>query len=258
MKIKDFVLKLQEMYPVENAEEWDPTGYSVKFNQAKKLRGVLLAIDVTADVVNQAIANDCNLIVTHHPFFFEETKELEKEKAPYKFDLYKKLKEYQITVYAMHTNYDCEPRGTSFQIAKYLGLANNVRVNSPKFAALVDHKTTINELSNLIKLKLRLTSFRTNVKFNELNKQIQSFAILSGSGYVGQINELGHQVDLIISSDFRWSDWINFRENNISMLEIPHLDEEVFAYHMFEELPRIFPKVRFFLVKTENPYYNLD
>ncbi|VEU70236.1 Nif3-like dinuclear metal center hexameric protein [Mycoplasmopsis glycophila] len=259
MKLKDFIKGLNEMYPLENKEIWDPSGYSVKFNQAKKLRGVILAIDLTSETIQAAIQNDCNLILTHHPFYFEATKQAEKEKSPYKLELHKLLKEHQITAFAMHTNYDCDSKGTSYQIAKFLGLEDYVKTDSQKFSAeLEGYPFTINNLTKLFNKRLGFESFRTNVKQSFWDKTFPRIAILSGSGYIGQINDLHfNNTDLIITSDFRWSDWINFKELNINILEVPHLDEEVFAFHMQKLLSAKFPKEKFIVIKTKEPYQNI-
>ncbi|RIV16717.1 Nif3-like dinuclear metal center hexameric protein [Mycoplasmopsis gallopavonis] len=258
MKLKDFVSKLNTLYPLENKEIWDPSGYSVKFNQAKKLKGVMLAIDVTKEVIEAAISNDCNIIVTHHPFYFEATKILENEKAPYKKELHKLLKEHQITTFGMHTNYDCDPKGTSYQIVRALGLEQFVDPQSDKFSAILNYMISIADLKKLIEEKLDFHSFRTNVIKDDLDKKMHQIAFLSGSGYVGQINDLAARgVDLIVSSDFRWSDWINFRETGINILEIPHLDEQVFVDHLAELLSLELPKERIFKFKMKEPYQNL-
>ncbi|QGZ97471.1 Nif3-like dinuclear metal center hexameric protein [Mycoplasma sp. NEAQ87857] len=256
MKLKQFIQQLDLMYPLANKEIWDPSGYSVKFNQAKKFKGAVLAIDVTLEVIQTAIDNDCNLILTHHPFYFEATKALEKEKAPYKQELHKLLKQHQITVYSMHTNYDCELYGTSYQIVKYLGLNQYFDTNSAKFSAIVNHSLTLNQLVDLLKNKLNLNALRTNVMNDD--QQFNHIAFLSGSGYVGQINQLHDQgCDLIVSSDFRWSDWVNFDQHQVNILEVPHLDEQVFAMHMQELLSTKFPKEKFVLKLISNFYRNI-
>ncbi|WP_036452829.1 Nif3-like dinuclear metal center hexameric protein [Mycoplasma buteonis] len=259
MTVRKFIKYLDSIYPLINKEIWDPAGFSVKHNQSVLLTGVMLAIDVTNEVVLDAIKNNCNVILVHHPFFFEATKEAEQEKAPYKFQIWELLKKHKIFVYAMHTNYDCDVEGTSYQIAKALGFEEKIQKDSPKFSALVNCKISVNELKKIISQKLNMHSFRTNINKNDLDLPINNFAILSGSGYVGQINQLASQgINLIVSSDFKWSDWINFNELQIKILEIPHLDEQVFATHLFEFLSAKFPKERILKHLIKVPYYNLD
>ncbi|UUD36591.1 Nif3-like dinuclear metal center hexameric protein [Mycoplasmopsis citelli] len=258
MKIKDFINYLNSKYPNSNKEEWDPSGFSVKFNQATKLKGVILALDLTNKVLQKAIETSSNLIITHHPFLFEKTKELEAIKAPYKISILKQLKKHKIFVYSIHTNYDCDLYGTSYQILRYLGLENYFEYGSQTYSASVSVKISFQELVNQITTKLKLSHFRTNFDKESFHKPLSRIAFLSGSGYIGTINELHFKgYDLIISSDFKWSDWINFKEINAKVLEIPHLDEQVFAWHLKEILSKEFPRLQVAFVELKTPFYNL-
>ncbi|QNM93959.1 Nif3-like dinuclear metal center hexameric protein [Mycoplasma sp. Pen4] len=258
MKIKDFIELVNSWYPNELKEIWDPSGYSVKTVQAKKFTGAVLAIDLTEEVLNEAIENGCNVILTHHPFKFEAMWKTEDYKAPYKREILKKLRQHQITSYSMHTNYDCNEEGTSYQIARYLGIQDKLNKElTQKYSAVIDANLSVRELAQLLKSNLKLDSFRTNVKDDQLDKKQATIAFLSGSGYIGQIVDLSKSIDLIVSSDFRWSDWIVFDQCNISILEVPHLDEQVFAWHMFERLTQELPDKKFVLKEIPVPYKNL-
>ncbi|MFU2192878.1 Nif3-like dinuclear metal center hexameric protein [Mycoplasma sp. 4079] len=258
LKIKDFIELLNKMYPLKNKEIWDPSGYSVKTVQAKKFKGAVLAIDLTKEVLQEAIDNDCNVILTHHPFKFERRWIDEDYKAPYKREILNLLRKHQITAFSMHTNYDCDPKGTSYQIARYMGIeAKQNEELTQKFSSVVDANLSLNQIKELLEKRLGLHSFRTNVAPENYDKKFKTVAILSGSGYIGQINDLATKCDLIISSDFRWSDWIVFDQTNANILEVPHLDEEVFALDMYEQLQEMLPNHKFIFVKTNVPYHNM-
>ncbi|QKT05279.1 Nif3-like dinuclear metal center hexameric protein [Mycoplasma sp. OR1901] len=259
MKLKEIIIELEKMYPLSNKEIWDPSGYSVKTQQHKKVTGVLLAIDLTNEVLEEAIKKGCNLILTHHPFLFEKDKKTEFLKSPYKKQIIEKLRKNQITSYAMHTNYDSSTLGTSYQIVRNLGLEKYFDYQSPKYSAIINKKTNLNEISSLLKEKLSLHSFRTNVESQNYQQELNKVAFLSGSGYIGQIIEMKDQIDLFVTSDLKWSDWITYKNNNINILEIPHLDEEVFAYHLYEIIKEKFEKVpNVHIFKLEQPYNNIN
>ncbi|MFV8474391.1 Nif3-like dinuclear metal center hexameric protein [Mycoplasma sp. Z631] len=258
LKIKDFIAIVNSMYPNVNKEIWDPSGYSVKTVQSKRFKGAVLAIDLTMDVLQEAIANDCNVILTHHPFKFEATWLAEDKKAPYKREILNLLRKHQITAYSMHTNYDCDPYGTSYQIVKYMGLEASMDWDKTQiFSAVFKANKSLLELKKLLEDKMHLSAFRTNVPADKYNDKYATVAILSGSGYIGQINDLASQVDLIISSDFRWSDWIVFDQLKTNILEVPHLDEQVYAWHMYEILTGMLPEYKFVLKDIKEPYHNL-
>ncbi|MCU4706830.1 Nif3-like dinuclear metal center hexameric protein [Mycoplasma sp. CSL7503-lung] len=258
MKLKEIINELEKIYPLSNKEIWDPSGYSVKTQQHKKITGILFAIDLTNDVLKFAIEKKCNLILTHHPFLFEKDKKTEFLKAPYKKEIISKLREHQITSYSMHTNYDCSPLGTSYQIVKYIGLEEYFDYTSPKYSAIINKKTSLKEIILLLKQKLGLHSFRTNIDKKNYDKVFTNIAFLSGSGYIGQIIEMKEKIDLFITSDLKWSDWITYKNTNVNILEIPHLDEEVFAYHLHEIVRTKFNKINnLHIYKMELPYKNV-
>ncbi|QZE12299.1 Nif3-like dinuclear metal center hexameric protein [Mycoplasma sp. Ms02] len=258
MKLKEFVNYLWTKYPFANKEPWDPTGYSFKPNQNYNLKGVIVAIDVTSEVVEKAIKTGSNFILTHHPFLFERDLVTESIKAPYKMDLIKKIIEHRITVFSMHTNYDNHPQGTSFQIAKTLGLDTNVEPADSNYTCVVQKSVSVNQLKELIQRNLGFSEFRTNVSKDDLDKEFKNLAILSGSGYIGQINELSQNgIELIVSSDFKWSDWVNYRESKVNVLEIPHLDEEVFVEDIYQQINADFPELSIEKVELTVPFYNL-
>ncbi|WP_322876036.1 Nif3-like dinuclear metal center hexameric protein [Mycoplasmopsis felis] len=256
MTLKKFVKYLELKYPLQNKEPWDPSGYSVKTQQHKKITGVVLAMDLTSEVLQSAIKNNCNLILSHHPFLFEEHLKDEDVKAPYKREIIKQLRKHQITSYSLHTNYDGALYGTSYQIVKYLDLLDFYDRNSEKYSATINKEFTIDEISHLIKEKLLLSEFRTNV-INH-NQKFKKICFLSGSGYIGQINQLVlNGIDLIITSDLKWSDWINYQEIKANILEIPHLDEEVFAFDLQEQLNNELPDLKVIVKKIKQPYRNM-
>ncbi|UWV84486.1 Nif3-like dinuclear metal center hexameric protein [Mycoplasmopsis felis] len=101
-----------------------------------------------------------------------------------------------------------------------------------------------------------LSEFRTNV-INH-NQKFKKICFLSGSGYIGQINQLVlNGIDLIITSDLKWSDWINYQEIKANILEIPHLDEEVFAFDLQEQLNNELPDLKVIVKKIKQPYRNI-
>lgn len=259
MKIKQLTEYLFNKYPLSLKEIWDPTGFAFKFNLSEKLTGVLLAIDVTEEVINYAIENNCNVILTHHPFLFEKSIELEKIKAPYKIELIKKIKQNRINIISFHTNYDNHIHGTSYQIARFMGIENYSYFQNVGYPCVLNYKTSANEFIKLLRDKIKINSFRTNLNDKELNKNISKIVLMSGSGFVGDINQWTKKgADLIVSSDFRWSDWINFNQIKAPILEVPHLDEHVFVWDLSTQLKKKFNKVNILTFEVSQPYRNID
>ena len=111
---------LEEIVPNSLAESWDNPGWQVKI-PGRAVSGILLALDVSPDVLEDAVRQGCNLIFAHHPLLFKPFKSL--DLGTPLGSLVGRLIHSGISVWAAHTNLDVVPWGTSFALAEALGLS---------------------------------------------------------------------------------------------------------------------------------------
>lgn len=126
--IKEVIHVLEQLAPPAYQESYDNAGLIVGSGQTE-VSGVLLTLDVTEDVVAEAIARQCNLIVAHHPIVFKGLKQLNGKNYVERTVL--KAIKNDIAIYATHTNLDHVTNGVNWQIANILGL-KNIRILAPK------------------------------------------------------------------------------------------------------------------------------
>jgi dinuclear metal center YbgI/SA1388 family protein len=119
MKAGDVIGLVEEFAPPELAEEWDNVGWQVTTPE-QEVTGVLLALDVTEQVVDEALQLRSNLVVSHHPLFFRPLTRL--DVASYSGRLIKRLLTEEIGVYTAHTNLDVVPGGVSDALAEAMEL----------------------------------------------------------------------------------------------------------------------------------------
>lgn len=119
---------LDDWAPGDIAWERDNSGLQVG-NPSLPLRNVMLALDMHQNVVKQAAAKKCNLILTHHPLLFTPLRKLNFEND-LTASLIKQLITHNITLASYHTNLDFTQDGVSFQLAKRLDL-KNIKFLSP-------------------------------------------------------------------------------------------------------------------------------
>ncbi|MGL4820281.1 MAG: Nif3-like dinuclear metal center hexameric protein [Bacilli bacterium] len=112
----------EKAYPSALAEEWDRIGLQVGVRHAD-VTGVLTTLDVTEAVVDEAIANGCNVIVSHHPLLFKPVKSLDPSTVQGR--ILKKCLLYDIALFAAHTNADAAHGGVSKALADRLGLVGS-------------------------------------------------------------------------------------------------------------------------------------
>ncbi len=128
MYIKDVIEHLETLAPLAYAEQFDNVGLLVG-NKNTALTGVLITHDTLEDVVEEAIAKKCNLIVSFHPIIFSGIKKFNQQDYVNRA-VYKAIKN-DIAIYATHTALDNVKHGVNGTICKQLGLINQ-RILQPK------------------------------------------------------------------------------------------------------------------------------
>lgn len=129
MKIKDIISYLEEIAPLSFQESYDNSGLIVG-DANQSVEKALISLDCTEEVVDDAIAKGCNLIISHHPIVFSGLKSLT-GKNYIERTVIKAIKN-NIALYAIHTNLDNILGGVSSKIADQLGLQNQAILRPKK------------------------------------------------------------------------------------------------------------------------------
>ena len=118
-KIKDITRAIEDIAPLSLQESYDNAGL-VTGNDDTEVTGVLISLDVTEEIIEDAIANNCNLVVAHHPIIFQGIKKLTGSTYVER-TLIKAIKN-DIAIYTSHTNLDNVHNGVNAKICDKLGL----------------------------------------------------------------------------------------------------------------------------------------
>lgn len=118
MKAKEFEIIMDEIAPLRYSYEWDNSGMTILTHD--KVEKVLVSLDVTEEVVAEAVERGCDTILSHHPLIFKGIKGL-KIGAPVENCCIKAV-QAGLNLYAAHTSYDCAPMGINYGLAKALDL----------------------------------------------------------------------------------------------------------------------------------------
>ncbi len=119
MIIKEVIDYLEILAPRDYAEDFDNTGL-LTGSKSTEITGVLVTLDCLENVVDEAIENNCNLIVTFHPIIFKGLKHL--QPTDYVRRAVVKAIKNDIAIYSTHTALDVTKGGVSYRMAKELGL----------------------------------------------------------------------------------------------------------------------------------------
>ena len=170
MKIKEITDYLEELAPLNYAEDFDNVGLLVG-DYATKISGILVTLDTLEEIVDEAIEKKCNLIVSFHPIIFSGLKKLN-GKNYVERTILKAIKN-NIAIYAIHTALDNTYLGVSKRICDVLGL-ENTKVLLPK--------------KGIIK---RLNTYVPIEDANEVRKHL----FKAGAGNIGNYSNCSFSVD---------------------------------------------------------------
>jgi len=132
MKIKEITSYLESIAPLAYQESYDNSGLIVG-NPNDKVTKALISLDCTEEIVDEAIAKGCDIIISHHPIVFKGIKKFN-SKNYVERTVIKAIKN-NIALYAIHTNLDNVMGGVSSKIAEKLELVNHA-ILSPKSGLL--------------------------------------------------------------------------------------------------------------------------
>lgn len=137
---KEIIKYLEEWAPKGIAWEKDNVGLQVG-DPGIRIKNILVSLDLRAEVIESAIKENCNLIITHHPLLYYPLKNLDFSKNN-RAIMIEMLIKNNITLYSAHTNLDFTKHGVSYQLAKKLGLKDikflkNLKENQFKLSVFV-------------------------------------------------------------------------------------------------------------------------
>ena len=229
IKVKDIIGNLEKKYPKANAESWDNVGLIVgKLNQ--EVRKVQLSLDTTDKVIENAIKNSADLIITHHPMIFKPVKTITTMDNLGRKII--KLIENNKSLYAMHTNLDSSKDGLNDYILNLLEVENSKVIDVNEFDNEVgigrlytlSKEMNIDEYATFVKNSLKIKNIRIISENRE--KIIKKVALINGSGmsYWRKVKSLG--ADLFITGDIGYHDALDAKEAGINVFDIGHFESE--------------------------------
>jgi len=261
MLLKDLIEYLESFAPVELQENYDNSGLWAG-DPDQEIDSALLCLDITREVVEEAIENHHSLIVSHHPIIFRGLKTLS-GKDTFSEALRLAIK-YNIALYGLHTNLDKVDGGVSFKMAQMLDIKHlDFLKKEPTplgkkergFGAIgyLAEPISFHQFLPLLKAKMKTEMVRhTQI----LSKPIHKIALCGGAGYDLLEVAIDREADLYISSDFKYHNFFEAR-GKIIIADIGHYESEQFTPQLILEIiSNKFPTFALSLSKLNtNPIY---
>ena len=226
--VKDVFNHLNNLADVKLAEKWDNVGLMLGSNNNEVSR-VLVCLDVTTNVVEEAIAKNVNLIVSHHPLIFKPLKNIDYT-TDFKSRIIRNLIKNDISVISFHTNLDSATLGLNDYLAKILKL-NEIQV---LFEHSLDNTAglgRIGKLTNPMKFNDFITYIKNCFSLETVSavigdeKEISTIALLGGSGadFIYTLPE----VDVYLTGDVGYHAALDAIEMKKNIIDVGHFTENL-------------------------------
>ena len=226
--IKNVTEIMEQWAPLKFQEGYDNAGLIVG-DPKTEVKGVVIALDSTEEVVQEAIDLGANLIISHHPIVFQGLKKI--NGSNYVERTVIKAIKNNIAIYACHTNLDAVMTGVNAKICDLLNVKNRSilclkpgegEVGAGMIGELSEPVDEMDFLKNVKKI------FNTGaVKYtNLLNKQVKKVAVCGGSGSFLLNDAIQAKADVFITSDFKYHQFFD-ADGQIVVADIGHFESEI-------------------------------
>lgn len=229
MELQHFVRSLEDILPPDTAMEGDRIGLQLQSGRVV-VSSILVAMEVTEAVVQEAIDTNCNCIVAFHPLLFAPVTSLQDNERVGR--LCTRLIQHSIALVIAHTTFDAFPQGTSTLFAQRLQLIIEdrlVRNETREGFGMGVIATSSTPLSSAMLLERVQTVCNSPLRYTEGSQQaVQRFAIVGGSGASFLSQALAAKVDVFITADIKYHDFHRV-QGTMWLIDPGHYEMEQFV-----------------------------
>ena len=237
MKLKDIIEIIEKNYPPSLAYEWDNSG--LFFGDIEKdIKKVLVTLDITPEIIDQAVENGADMVLAHLPITMGGIKTL--ADGSMLSDMVINAVKNDICIYSAHTNMDTAKDGINQKLAELFNLQDIIILENDKpyddcglgRVGNLENEMRLSDFCELVKEKLK-TPF---VRVCGDERKIKRVAVASGScsEYVPTAIKKG--ADVIITADMKYHLCIEFVYDGIVIIDAGHFPTENIVKDMFKEL----------------------
>lgn len=234
MEIRELIDKLCEKYPLDLQEDWDNSGLQIG-NLDNELKNVLISLDLEEEGVDMAIENDCNLIITHHPYLFNGTKSIDFTDSFY--NRLEKVIKNDISVFAMHTNLDIAADGLNDNLCQILDIQKAQVLELDKDLGLGRYgeieKTKAKDFARKVKEILKANEL---VCYGDMEKEISKVAVCGGAGSSLFDDAIIQGCDLMITGDVSYHMGMDYANRGLIIIDPGHFASENHVIYKLENI----------------------
>ena len=220
VKVKHIYKFLDILAPFKSAAGFDNVGLIVG-NEELMVKKVLLSLDITNEVVLEALQENANLIISHHPVIFRPFKNLNFNNPV------SLLVKNNINAICVHTNLDSAAEGVNFYLAKSLELSSAIPFafedsNPYGMIGVLKNEMTSLEFAKFVKEKLKCE----NLRYTENLSKIKTVAVCCGAGgdFIDKAIKLG--ADAFVTGEIKHSQILTANFHGVTIVDTGHFKSE--------------------------------
>ena len=238
MKIEQVLSALEQFAPLPLQESWDNAGLQIGLTEAE-VSGALLCLDVTPEIIDEAIRRGCNVVVSHHPLLFHGLKQIADRNDVQR--IVRQAIKNDICIISMHTNMDNARGGVNWKIAEKLGLTD-VGFFASKTMGDISCGSGV---TGLLRQPMEALTFIRRMKevfgvecalCNEvLQRPVRKVAICGGAGDFLLDEAIALGADAFITGEMHYHQYFG-HEQQIQICVIGHFQSEQFTSEVFSHI----------------------
>ena len=230
MKAKDIISIMEKYYPLSLQEEWDKCGLQIG-DRNQDVHKIMISLNADLSTLEEAIQNNCDMLITHHPFLLDPIENIDKKDVMGSF-IYKAI-ENHIVVYSSHTALDNVSMNQ--WLIEALGVHDIERGDASGITriATLNKVMTMNDFIDHVQKMYHLEHFKYAGQVTEVKK----VAICGGSG-ADFINHFYGMADAYLTGDTKYRHAKNAVDHNILLVDINHHVENIMVSKLKELLEK--------------------
>ena len=248
MKVSTIYEFLNEYAPFSVQDKFDNSGFLVGDMNAP-VKGICLCLDITNDVIKEAVANKANLIISHHPVIFDPLKSVTEGMPVYE------LIKNKLNAVCMHTNADMTKNGVTDIMLDLLEFERSDKILEPVMPDGTGYgkicelpiATHAKALAEYCKKAFDCTV----VRYTETDRPIKRVAVCSGAGGSTLPLAVAAGCDALITGDIKHDVWIDAVNRDFCLIDAGHFyTENILCNYLCGVLSRKFHNTQIFVAQS--------
>lgn len=233
MKLLDITTKLNELYPESLKASYDNVGLMVG-SLEKDIKNVYIALDLTREVMDDALKMGADLIITHHPLLFHPLYSINTDKDP--GSIIRDLIKSDMALYSLHTNFDSVRMNDL--LGTMLKITNQSLLSEKENCGIIGDSSVTN-FSDFISLVKKVFNLKEVEYVGNPDIEVKRVALCAGSGSSMMNDAYNKSADIYLTGDLSYSRALEAKRMGLNILVIPHYVEHLFSIAIKEDLENL-------------------